>query len=71
MFMNLYHSKIIYFRKNHGRLAGNLYKLILLAAALARLAITPVALLEKPLRRQKHLTLAQHYRRLVLALPRM
>jgi hypothetical protein len=71
MFMNLYHSKIIYFRKNHGRLVGNLYKLILLAAALARLAITPVALLEKPLQRQKHLTLAQHYRRLVLALPRM
>jgi GT2 family glycosyltransferase len=71
MFMNLYHSKIMYFRKNHSRLAGYVYKLILLAAALGRLVIAPVAFLEKPPQRQAHLTLAQHYRRLVLALPRM
>jgi GT2 family glycosyltransferase len=71
MFINLYHSKIMYFRKNHSRLAGYAYKFILLAAALGRLAIAPAAFLEKPPQRQTHLTLAQHYRRLVLALPRM
>jgi GT2 family glycosyltransferase len=71
MFMNLYRSKILYFRKNHGRLTSLSYKLILLAAALGRLVITPLVFLEKPPQRQTHLALAEHYRRLVLALPGM
>ena len=71
MFLQLYASKIIYFRKNHGPLSAQLYKLILLASALARLLASPLAWLERSPRRQRHLTLAGHYLRLVKSLPRM
>lgn len=71
MFLQLYRGKILYFRKHHGRLAAQAYKLILLAATLTRLLITPLAWLERPPQRQQHLTLASNYRRLLLALPGM
>lgn len=71
MFLNLYHSKIIYFRKHYGWLAAQLYKLILRIAALSRLMLAPFAIFERSSRRQKHLTLVDRYWRLVLALPRM
>ena len=71
MFLRLYQGKVLYFRKHHGWLAVRAYKLILLVAALARLLVSPLAWLERPPRRQEHLALAGHYRRLVTALPWM
>lgn len=71
MFLRLYASKVLYFRKHHGRLKARAYKLILLAASLARLAISPLARLERPSRREEHLALACRYRRLVRAVPGM
>jgi len=71
MFLQLYRSKILYFRKHHGAVATVLYKLILLGATLLRLVMTPFAWLETAERRRRHFTLANHYRRLVMALPNM
>jgi N-acetylglucosaminyl-diphospho-decaprenol L-rhamnosyltransferase len=71
MFLNLYHGKIKYFRKHHGWLAAQIYKLILTFAALSRLVLAPFVFFEHSSRRQKHITLAERYRRLILALPRM
>lgn len=66
MFLRLYETKVLYFRKHDGETGAAVYKLILFAAALARLLIVG-AVHQLPLRqrRQKHLTLASHYRLLV------
>lgn len=69
MFLQLYLGKLMYFRKHYGRLAGIGYKFILLLAALSRLALIPLAWLQKPPQRQKNLALARHYGRLLVALP--
>lgn len=69
MFMQLYRSKVLFYRKNQGPLAAAAYKLVLLAVAIPRLALTPLAWLEPRGRRQRHLTLASHYWALLHALP--
>ena len=69
MFLHLYRGKVLYFRKRRGPVAARLYKLILLAATAARLALSPFALLETEPRRGHHLALAGHYRRLLRAVP--
>ena len=69
MFVQLYQSKLLFFRKHHGWLAAQGYKLILLLASVFRLLLTPLAWLEQPSQRQQHLTLSNHYWRLVKALP--
>jgi len=69
--LRLYQGKVLYSRKHHGQPAARLYKLLLLAAALARLALSPRAWVKRPPRRQAHLALAGHYRRLIGALPGM
>jgi GT2 family glycosyltransferase len=71
MFLNLYHGKIKYFRKHNGWSAAQIYKLILRIAAFSRLILSPFTIFEHSSRRQKHLTLVDHYWRLILALPRM
>jgi len=71
MFLQLYRGKILFFRKHYGRLSANLYKFVLLLATLTRLALTPLARLEKQPRRRQHLVLAEHYHRLLGALPGM
>jgi len=71
MFLNLYRSKIKYFRKHHAWPVAQLYKLILRIAALARIILAPLVIFEHSSRRQKHLTLVDRYWRLVLALPGM
>lgn len=68
MFLNLYHSKIKYFRKHYGWPAAQIYKLILRIAALSRLILAPFVIFEHSSLRQKHLTLVDRYWRLVLAL---
>jgi hypothetical protein len=65
MFLELYRSKILYFYKHHGSLAANFYKGIVFAATLARLSVSPFALFEERRRRDKHLSLASNYRRLL------
>ncbi|NOZ06362.1 MAG: glycosyltransferase family 2 protein [Chloroflexi bacterium] len=69
MFLRLYEGKVLFFRKNQGWVAAQIYKLILLATALARLAISPLAWLERRPRRDVHLALAGHYWQLLRALP--
>ena len=71
MFLNLYRSKVIYFRKHYGWPAAQIYKSILRIAALSRLMLAPFAIFEHSSRRQKHFTLVDRYWRLVLALPGM
>jgi len=71
MFLNLYHSKIKYFRKHYGWSAVQIYKLILRLAALSRLILAPLVIFERSTRRQRHLILVNRYWRLVLALPGM
>ncbi len=71
MFMQLYLGKLKYFRKHYGSRAGFVYKLILLVASLLRLALIPLSWLQRPSTREKSLTLAGHYGRLLKALPTM
>ena len=71
MFLHLYRAKLLYFRKNGGQGAARSYKLVLLAAALARLSVSPLAWLERPASRQRHLALANRYWQLLRLLPSM
>lgn len=71
MFLRLYQGKILYFRKHGGWGVAQTYKLILLIAALARLLLSPLALLEPTDQRRGHLALADRYWQLVKALPRL
>jgi GT2 family glycosyltransferase len=71
MFLRLYQAKLIYFRKQHGRWQAILYKLIIMAAAGFRLLLIPLSLVQQPSKRQKTLSLAGNYQRLLLRLPSM
>lgn len=71
MFLNLYRGKVLYFRKHFSSAAVQLYKITLLIATLTRLALTPLALLERSQSRAHHLELSNKYRRLLFALPKM
>jgi GT2 family glycosyltransferase len=71
MFLNLYHSKIKYFRKHYGWPGAQIYKLILQIAAISRIMLTPFVIFEHSSRRRVHLTLMDRYWRLILALPGM
>ena len=69
MFLWLYRSKVLFFRKRRGRLAAWVYKAVLLLAAIPRLAASPLARLERPPRCYEHAALARGYWELVKALP--
>lgn len=71
MFLHLYRAKLLYFRKNGGQWTARFYKIVLLAAALARLSISPLAWLERPPSRRRHLALANRYWELLRLLPGM
>jgi GT2 family glycosyltransferase len=71
MFIRLYQSRLLYFRKHHGWFGGTGYKVILLIAALARLSLTPFALLMNQSQRARNLTLANNYTKLLVNLPRL
>jgi len=71
MFLCLYQSKLIFLRKHYGWLAAQVYKLILLITSLIRLLMVPLCWLESSAKRRQHLTLANHYRHLLVELPRM
>ncbi len=71
MFLRLYEGKVLYFQKHYSWLTVQGYKLVLLTASLVRFLISPVALLEKPARRKRHLAKAENYRRLMGTLLRL
>ena len=68
-FLNLYRGKITYFRKHHGVATAIAYKLILAAASLSRLMVSPLALLQRREQRDRNLALADQYRRLLVEMP--
>lgn len=69
MFIQLYASKVIYFRKHHGAQAAWRYKFVLLAASLLRIVAAGAAWMIGTEKRQQYLRVATNYRRLVAALP--
>ena len=69
MFVQLYHSKLIFFRKHYGYLHGLIYKGELFLASSVRLLLTPLAWLIRPENRHEYEMLARQYGRLLLALP--
>jgi len=71
MFLNLYQSKIKYFRKQYGSLTAQIYVMILMIAALSRIILAPFVFFEQSSRRRKHLALVDCYWHLILLLLRM
>lgn len=71
MFLQLYQGKVLYFRKNHGWATAKMYKLIVAAAALARLVVGQVPWLVSSGRRGQQSMLVSRYRQLLAALPGM
>lgn len=71
MFVQLYRGKLQYFRKHYGRVYAALYKVVLLAAAAARVLLMPLVWLALPKQRPDSARLARDYSRLILALPGM
>lgn len=71
MFLRLYQGKLLFFRKHHGQLAYLVYKLIILSASLARLALGSLAWLEAGEKRERHLSAVGRYRSLVRVLPKL
>ncbi|RPJ57189.1 MAG: glycosyltransferase family 2 protein [Acidobacteria bacterium] len=67
MFIELYRSKLHYFRKHYGWTGGIVYKLILLICILPRLVLPPVALAFS-IQRTKMLSVLRLYRLLLLEL---
>jgi GT2 family glycosyltransferase len=65
MFLQLYQSKLAYFRKYGGRGAGWVYKLILLGASLVRVATAAAT------RQPAQAEIARNYRRLIASLASM
>lgn len=71
MFLHLYGSKILFFRKHYGRWGVAAYKGILFLASLVRMLLFPLVYLGINPSRQRHMEIAGNYARLVLNLPRM
>lgn len=71
MFLQLYRSKLLYFRKHRGPVAAAIYKLILFGAGMIRLVLYPLARLQAPAIRRQSEALAEKYRQLLHTLPQM
>jgi len=69
MFVELYRNKTKFFRKRRGRLAGLLYKLILLQAALARYLVGQAMRRLRLRGRDRWVDTARQYRLLIAVLP--
>jgi len=68
MFIHLYKSKVLFFKKHYGRTSASLYKFVLLLASLTRLIFSPLALIAQSPAREERLELAHNYRQLVKVL---
>jgi len=71
MFLRLYQSKTLFFRKHYGAFAAFVYKLLLLSVSLSRVLLTPIAWFQPTVKRQKSLSQARNYLSLLSALPGM
>lgn len=71
MFLQLYRSKCLFFKKAYGRRAALAFKLLLAGASLARLVLSPLALGLASPRRAQLLDKARLYRQLLVQLPGM
>lgn len=71
MFLHLYRSKVLFFRKNYSWMQVFVYKMILTVAALTRLITAPVASMILFPRRKRLQEITDNYRRLLIALPRL
>ena len=71
MFLRLYQSKTLFFRKHYGIFAALSYKILLLAVALSRIFLAAVAWFLPTAQRQKSLSQAGNYLSLISALPGM
>lgn len=71
MFLYLYHSKILFFRKHYGRRRVAAYKGILFLASLIRILMFPLLYLGENASRHRRWESASNYARLVLNLPKM
>jgi hypothetical protein len=71
MFLHLYKSKLIYFRKTYGWQSAMVYKVLLMVSSLIRLLLVSLVWLEGPQERRIHLVKAGNYQRLLLNLPMM
>ena len=69
MFVELYRSKVQYFRKHFGRRGALGYKAVLLAAALPRVGLASVAMAVMPAQRAKWRALLTNYSALLAQLP--
>lgn len=71
MFLQLYQSKIQYFRKHYRPPTVMAYKLVLLLASAVRLSLSPLTWLEDEEKRKRHRKLAANYTQLIKVLPRL
>lgn len=71
MFEQLYRAKLQFIRGHHGAVQGIIYKVVLLAAAFARVLVLPFVCLFHTRECADHVTLAKRYGRLILELPGM
>lgn len=69
MFIRLYESKLIFFRKHRGPWAARLYKAILLLVAASRIAGSSLAALRHARSPRRFVAVAANYRNLIRALP--
>jgi len=69
MFLQLYRSKVVYFRKRYGLVGGRLYKLILFLASTTRLLAAGLAILKQPGESDRYAAIARNYQRLLVSLP--
>lgn len=68
MFLRLYESKIIFFRKQYGHFSVFAYKAILLVASVIRIGFSPLVWLLNPGKRSEIKVLANYYRQLLVSL---
>lgn len=71
MFLRLYQSKTLFFRKNYGAIPVMIYKLLLASVSVSRLFVALIAWLQPAVQRRKSLYQAGNYLRLLSALPGM
>lgn len=71
MFLQLYRSKVLFFRKNYSSRSATAYKAVLWLAAQARLSGSFIAASLRPGRRSQDQTLQENYRYLLASLPQM
>jgi len=69
MFLQLYRSKLEYFRKHDGHWGGIFYKLILFVASCLRIVIPPLVIPFAPSHREHLSVVKERYRLLISALP--